>query len=137
MPNTPKPPESLDFEWTDLDEARQVLDRPPETLVDAERLAPDFWIKRRRAPTPTDRALTGEAMSWVVGLPSELRPLNLCERYPRIANALAQAWPMPSSRAELLTELLRERRGGRRGFAVAVRIELERLRDHVAPDSGV
>src|SRR5438105_1831905 len=119
MPNTPKPPESLDFEWTDLDEARQVLDMPPETLVDAERLAPDFWIKRRRASTPTDRALTGAAMSWVVGLPSELRPLNLCERYPRIANALAQAWPMPSSCAELLTELLTERRGGRRGFAVA------------------
>lgn len=136
MPNSPKPPESFDFEWTDLHEARQVLDQPPESLVDAQRLNPDFWAKHRRAQTPTDRALTGNTMDWVMRLPSAIQPRNLCERHPRVANNIAQAWGNPSHCADLLADLLTDRRGGRRGFAVAVRLELERLRDHITPAAG-
>ena len=127
MSNRPKPPGSLDFEFIDLDEARRVLDLPPEGLVEAQQLEPDYWTMRRRSPLPTDRALTGETMDWVVGLPADVRPVKLCERFPRVANAVAQAWAKPEHLAALLGGLLHDRRGKRRGFPVEVQTELERL----------
>lgn len=127
MPNSKPPPDSLDFELTDLGDARRILDLPPEGVIEAQQMAPDYWTMRRRPPVPTDRALTGEAMDWVVHLPAEQRPIALCERFPRVANAIAQAWKQNDACASLLASLLTDRRSRRRGFPAEVQAEIERL----------
>jgi hypothetical protein len=127
MSPTQPPPGSLDFELTDLDDARRALELPPEGLIEAQQMAPDYWTLRRRSPVPTDRALTGQAMDWVVHLPAEVRPIVLCERFPRIANAIAQTWARREHCESLLAALLTDRRGKRRGFPAEVQVEIERL----------
>ena len=127
MPNLPKPPGSIDFQLTDLEDARRTLDLPSDGLVEAQRLAPDYWTLRRRSPMPTDRALAGDTMDWIMRLPADLRPAKLCERFPRVANAIAQAWANPDHCEGLLAGLLTDRRGKRRGFPPEVQLELDRL----------
>ncbi len=127
MSNSKPPPDSLDFELTDLGDARRILDQPPDGVIEAQQMAPDYWTPRRRPPVPTDRALTGEAMHWVVHLPAEVRPIVLCERFPRVANAIAQSWAKRGDCESLLASLLTDRRGRRHGFPAEVRVEIERL----------
>ena len=132
MSNRPKPPGSIDFELTDIDEARRILELPPEGLSAAQELAPDYWTVRRRSPLPSDRALTGPTMDWMMSLPVPVRPLKLSERFPRVANTIAQAWANPEHCASLLAGLLTDKRGKRRGFPIEVQLELERLGAHRA-----
>jgi len=127
MSTTPIPPGSIEFELTDLGDARRALEELPEGLELLHQSAPDYWALRRRAATPTDRALSGPTMDWMGGLPADVRPLKLCERFPRIANAVAQAWPNAGHCESLFAGLLTDRRGKRRGFPVEVQAELERL----------
>jgi hypothetical protein len=121
------PPGSIEFELTDLENARQALDELPEGVDKLPMLTPNYWEQRRRKPLPSDRALQGSTIDWLLKLPVSLRPSELCDRYPRAANALATAWP-GSERAAVLDELLSDRRGRRRGFPPEVRSELEALR---------
>jgi hypothetical protein len=127
MSNRPKPPGSIDFELTDIEEARRILELPPEGLTAAQESAPDYWTLRRRAPLPSDRALTGPTMDWMMKLPAAVRPLKLSERFPRIANTIAQTWDNPEHCASLLAGLITDRRGRRRGFPVEVQREIEQL----------
>jgi|APFre7841882630_1041343.scaffolds.fasta_scaffold05914_3 hypothetical protein len=127
MSNSKPTPGSLDFELTDLGDARRALDLPPPGLIEAQQMAPDYWTFRRRSPIPTDRALTGDAMDWAVHLPAEMRPIALCEQFPRIANAIAQTWAKRDHCESLLASLLTDRRGKRRGFPAEVQVEIERL----------
>jgi len=132
MPNSKPPPGSLEFELTDLGDARRALDLPPDGLIEAQQMAPDYWTGRRRSPTPTDRALTGDAMDWVVHLPAEVRPIVLCERFPRVANAIAQTWAKRAYCESLLAGMLTDQRGKRRGFPPEVQVEIERLAQYRA-----
>jgi hypothetical protein len=127
MSNSKPPPGSLDFELTDLGDARRILDLPPDGVIEAQQMAPDYWTRRRRSPVPTDRALTGEAMDWVVRLPTEQRPIVLCERFPRVANAIAQSWSKSDQCKSLLASLLTDQRGKRMGFPAEVQVEIDRL----------
>ncbi len=120
-------PGSIDFEPTDLSEARKVLDLLPDGVVEATKTA-DFWVGRRRKPEPTDRALAGSTIDWLVGLPRIVRPTTLCEQFPRLANALAHAWPDRQRCDELIASLRADQRNGRKGFAPTIRLEIERLR---------
>lgn len=120
-------PEALDFEPTDLQSARDALDTLPPGVERIPDFVPDYWVRKRRKPTATDRAMTGDAMAWVLNLPAWLRPKALCDRYPRVANNLAASWSNPATRHETLSDLLHDRRGGRRGFPPDVRGEIEAL----------
>jgi hypothetical protein len=85
---------------------------------------------------PTDRALQGSTIDWLLELPPPLQPRVLCDRYPRAANAIATAWH-GDQRAAVLDEMLSDRRGNRRGFPPEVISELQALRyavDH--PESS-
>ena len=128
----PKPafPGSIDFEITDFEHARQVLDDLPPGIGRAKAMEPGFWEQQRRKPTPTDRALTGVAMDWVISLPAGLRPHATCEHFPRVINAVAGAWADTNYSVQVLDHMINDSRGGRRGFPAAVQQELGALLDH-------
>ena len=88
---------------------------------------PGYWQKNRRLPLPSDRALTGRAMDWSTQLPENVRPLVTAERYPRILNALADAWSDSNERTQIFDHLLNDRRTGRRGFPIDVEREISAL----------
>ncbi len=125
---TPSSRDAIEFEITDFAVAREALDALPEGLARAKTLAPGYWERVRRKLLPRDHALAGLTIRWLLELPAALRPHALCERYPRVANELAEAWPRPAERTAMLDTLLVDRRGGRRGFALNVQHELEALR---------
>lgn len=130
----PPPPGSIDFELTDLEDARLALEELPEGVGKVVTMATNYWEHRRRKLLPADRALRGSTIAWVLTLPPSLRPRELCDRYPRAANAIAEARDA-EERAAVLDELLTDRRGNRRGFPPEVKSELQALRyaiDHPA-----
>jgi hypothetical protein len=115
----------MDFEPVSLDSARAALDELPADV--ASQVDPVYWQKNRRPPLATDKALTGRAMEWVGKLPEELRPLATCDRYARIVNAIAAAWPDSLARDKMFDHLLNDRRRGRRGFPIDVEREIAAL----------
>lgn len=62
MSNRPPVQDSIDFQLTNFEDARQSLDQLPEGLAEAQRLVPGYCVSQRRTPLPTDRALTGRTM---------------------------------------------------------------------------
>ena len=124
---TPTSSGGLDFEPVTIDSARASLDELP---VGVERVLdgiPGYWVKNRRTLLPTDRALTGISMDWARQLPRNIRPEVTAERYPRIVNAIAAAWPDGEARTQLFDHLLNDRRTGRRGFPIDVEREISAL----------
>jgi hypothetical protein len=85
------------------------------------------WSTRRRLPRGSDAALTGTARHWLRRLPPGRRPYRLCELYPRVANRIAWCWSDVAMAAQVLDDLLVDRRGGRQGFARPIVRELQRL----------
>ena len=94
--------------------------------VDPFRGSPDFK-RLRRGKLPTDRALTGRAIDWLLALPPTLRPQSLSLQFPRIINALAEVWHEPEQCQALFDRLLCNGRHGRKGFPISVRDELVAL----------
>lgn len=134
----PTDPGMIDFELTDLDEARLALEELPEGVGKVPALTAGYWEQRRRRLLPSDRALQGSTIEWLLALPESLQPRLLCDRYPRAANALAAAWA-GQDRAAALDDLLVDRRGNRRGFPPEIQSELQALRyavDH-PEDAGL
>jgi hypothetical protein len=125
--------QGLEFELTDFESARQVLDSESISQFDVVSIgAPEQqWKRLRRARLPTDRALSGQAIDWLIGLPPGLRPQALSAQFPRIVNALAQAWDDPAECQAVLDGLLHSERKGRKGFAPQVQDELIALQNWV------
>jgi len=121
---------AIEFELTDFEVARQVLDELPAGL-DPVHIDPTYWATRRRPALASDRALTGHALDWMVSLPPSLRPQQLGRLFPRIANALAQLWSDHGQAQQALEGLLVDRRGGRRGLPDPVQAELLALQAHL------
>ena len=74
-----------------------------------------------------DDSLSAAAHAWVRSLPVSLRPLELCNVYPRIANRIAAAWDDVGQTHDVFNDLLIDQRGGRKGFASPIAAELLRL----------
>jgi len=127
----PSADDALEFELIDIESARAAHDETPPG-VGALPPPEGVWEARRRKPCPTDRALAGTAIDWMLSLPAPVRPYMLCEKYPRVANALAVAWGDPEKRQALLKDLVIDRPRKRTGFPEAVRREIETLRCDVA-----
>ena len=137
-PNDKSPPpapeskwdKGLEFELTDFDEARRILDGESDSQFDVASIArPEHWKRVRRASLPTDRALTGHAIGWLLGLPATLRPQALSRDFPRIVNVLAELWHEPERCQAAFDKLLCDKRKGRKGFPAAVHDELVALRN--------
>lgn len=122
--------EGLEFEITDLDEARRVLDNESVSQFDVATFAPpEQWKRVRRDKLPTDRALGGQAIDWLMSLSPDLRPEKLAKQFPRIANALAAVWSDSGERQAALDKLVDSDRKMRAGFPREVRQELAALRN--------
>lgn len=132
-PSDTRPPdfEALEFEATNFDEARQALEELPPGVAELSRRDSGQWIVRRRASLPSDRALTGGALEWLLSLPPALRPEQLSQHFPRLVNALAAAWLHPPRARALLEDLLVDRRGDRRGLPRAMHEEVHALYEHL------
>lgn len=83
--------------------------------------------KRRLNPA---NVLLPAARSWAQALPPEIVPQALMAAYPRITNRIALDWREPAQCRAYLSELLVDRRGGRRGFPKDVRDDIVKLRDY-------
>jgi hypothetical protein len=115
--------------------AAVILERPKDDLRrPLERAAgkPDHsGPASQRAPQYPER-VRDETLRWLAALPEHVRPVELTRRYPRIANKLATIWRRVARCEEYLDELVVDKRGGRRGFSMAVAQELAVLRRHYA-----
>ncbi|TMH08550.1 MAG: hypothetical protein E6H58_13270 [Betaproteobacteria bacterium] len=127
-PKPPGFPDSIDFELTDFADARHALDEVPPGVIEVQQLKPGYWEQRRRKSVATDKALTGGSLDWIMGMPPELRPAVLADRYPRVVNMVAAAWTDVERCITTLDELIVDHRGGRKGFSVEVDSELRALR---------
>lgn len=125
-----KPSGLIEFEFTNTKDARAEAERPA-AVVAIEKLMPGYWEEQRRPLTPADRALTGKAIDWMLGLPAHARPKSLCERFPRIANHLAEHWDDARGTQLALLRLLADERGQRKGFSLQIEQEIGRLAAHV------
>lgn len=135
-PPKPNPPwGAIEFESTDFDDARRALDELPAGLGALQK-AREGWESRRRAPLPTDRAMTGAAMDWVIHLPPSLRPHAACEQFPRVVNAIAASWHDVPFGLRVIEHMINDYRGGRRGFPPAVKAELQALYQHQRSRAG-
>jgi hypothetical protein len=137
-PSKPLPPGTIEFEPTDFGSARRALDELPAGIEVVQRLRAgtgDFESQRRK-PLPTDRALTGAAMDWVIGLPQPLRPKLTCEQFPRVVNLVAESWGDAHYSLQVLDHMINDYRGGRRGFPPQVLEELKLLHDYQRRRAG-
>ncbi len=120
----------IEFEFTDVEAARREADKPAAVAA-LEKLLPGYWEEQRRPLTPSDRALTGKGIDWMLSLPSNARPKALCEQFPRIANHLADIWSHPRDTQLVLMRLLADERGQRKGFSLQIEQEIGRLAAYV------
>jgi hypothetical protein len=94
---------------------------------DRSRWTPADWARVRAPERHRDRVLNARAKRWLDSLPDDMRPDELCRRFPRIVNRMAALWRDEGLTEHLFAELLTDTRGGRRGFPLAIVGELEML----------
>ena len=123
----PEKPDSLEFEKVSLDDARKTLDESVKPAVNVVRPSADD--EKRRAPRPAE-AMRTATIQWIIKLPPHVQPRHLQIKYPRIANKLASLWSDPAQCEPYFEDLLTDKRGGRKGFPLAVAQEIASLRDH-------
>ena len=101
--------------------------------------------KTRAPPVHLRRAkpllvLLARTQSWIESLPEKVKPHALATQYARIANQVCGVWEQPPACRDYFSELLSDRRGGRKGFPSAVLRDLQALQTYHAdvypvPDS--
>ncbi len=136
-PSTPTIPSSdggFEFELTDFQSAREALDDSVAEIArhNARPIDAAEWAKRRRPLSPADRALTGEAITWMLALPEPVRPEHLSVRMPRLANQIAAVWGDRARCLNALHALTVDARGGRRGLPSDVLADVLALHRHLS-----
>lgn len=84
----------------------------------------------RRRVLPREVSLSRLAIDWLAELPGNVRPRELVVRFPHVANNLAAFWHERELACDCFDSLIRDRRGGRRGFPPSVAHELTVLKQH-------
>jgi hypothetical protein len=120
----------IKFEKVSLADAKSVHEgKPQQPKVD------DWSIRRsaRNQHEPLSEATT----AWMRQLPDDVRPLELAERFPRIANRICILWIDQVRCASYLADLLIDRRRDRQGFPAAIAKEIADLTVHQARSGPV
>jgi hypothetical protein len=89
----------------------------------------DSRFIERRQSTP-DEILAPATFRWLAALPPKARPRLLPTQFARIANTLASKWSVRSDCLAYLDDLLIDKRGDRRGFPLALVLELAALKNY-------
>jgi hypothetical protein len=114
--------------YSDFDVTAPVSREAVAHIPPAARETTSGWAAVRKS-NPVNVVLP-RTRTWSDELPSHLRPINLLEQFPRIANLIAFDWNHPTMVCRHFDDLLIDRRGNRRGFPTAIRQELRALRDY-------
>ena len=109
---------SLEFEKVSVADARKALDGSPKAEDGA---MPTTVVRRAPEGNPV---LLDATVAWIGGLPSTVRPTELAQRFPRIANSIAELWPRVERCEQYLDSLMVDQRGDRKGFPMAIALEV-------------
>jgi hypothetical protein len=130
MPNETfefRPSGTIEFERIEPAAVAKQMQEPVEDPLDHDPLSINFGRRKDTKPTATERMLAGTTIDWLVAFPAESRPKALCERFPHVANRLAQDWSHPARSRQSLQVLAGDARWGSAGFPAQVQGELNRL----------
>jgi hypothetical protein len=121
----------LEFEHVELESEKvhPAGASPIDRTIDHDPLSINFGRKKDHKPAAAERMLAGPTIDWLVAFPAELRPKALCERYPHVANRLAQGWTHVARSRVAVQQLAEDARWGSVGYAGQVQLELQRLFD--------
>jgi hypothetical protein len=118
--------ETVEFQKRSIADARREIEGEPQQVV--ERSCP--WTRARTQQN--NDVLLNTTITWLAGLPNDVRPMVLGRRFPRIANNIADIWRRVARCEEYLDTLVVDRRGDRTGFPPDVAQELNNLRGFYA-----
>lgn len=90
------------------------------------------WPTVRAPLGDDDVVLQSPTHQWLRDVSRAVHPTQLCRHHPRVANRIACAWHDPKRTERLLSELMVDRRGTRRGFPPRIIEEIDRLYRHNA-----
>jgi hypothetical protein len=118
----------VEFEPVDL-KAQVAQAQAPDVdeSQDMDPLSINFRRSKEAKPTATERMLAGSTIDWLLAFAVDSRPKALCERYPHVANRLAQGWSNTANSAQSLQQLVGDERWGSAGFPGQVQGELQRI----------
>jgi hypothetical protein len=101
------------------------------SVADARRGDPeqsdDRMLMFHRVPQENN-VLLNTTLTWMAGLPKDVRPMLLARHFPRIANSIAESWRRVARCEEYFDTLVVDDRGNRKGFPLEVARELIKLR---------
>jgi len=86
-------------------------------------------VASMRKATPASYLLPS-TLKWLRALPADVAPAALAVEFPRILNVIAHQWSDRHACPSYFSDLLVDRRGGRRGFPEAVYAEIRELRGY-------
>jgi hypothetical protein len=115
---------ALEFEKVSISDLRKELDRENKP-VEASKCTFERTAQ-------AGAVLTDEAARWIASLPVQVRPIVLAQKFPRIANSIADLWRRVARCEEYLDTLVVDLRGDRTGFPLDVAKELNALRSYYA-----
>ena len=111
---------SFEFEKVSITDARREFEDQPGKADEHS------WTGHRTYQK--NSVLLNTTLTWMTGLPEDVRPLVLARRFPRIANSIADLWRRAARCEDYLESLVVDRRGDRTGFPPDVAQELTKLR---------
>lgn len=121
-----RPSGSIDFDPTPITPAAAPA-APVDDKIDHDPLSINFGREKVHKPAATERMLAGTTIDWLIAFPMDARPKALCEKYPHVANRLAQQWRDPGAARASLQALVDDKRWGSAGFPAQVQGELRKL----------
>jgi len=122
-----RPSGIIEFEKLEPAVVARQMKQPVDDGVDSDPLSITFGRVKGDKPSAAERMLAGTTIDWLVALPLQARPKALCERFPHVANRLAQGWSQRERSRHSLQVLVDDARWGSAGFPVQVQSELQRM----------
>jgi len=117
----------VDFEQVEPEAVARQMNTPVEDKLDTDPLSINYERNKDHKPTTAERMLAGPTIDWLVAFPADSRPKALCDRFPHVANRLAQGWSNPAHSEKSLQALAGDARWGSAGFPGLVQDEVQRL----------
>ena len=104
-----------------------------DDTLDNDPLSVNYGRKKDHKATSAQRMLAGPTIDWLVAFPADLRPKALCDKFPHVANRLAEDWPQSARSLDSVNALIADARWGLAGFPAQVQAELQRLLSQLEP----